>query len=103
MLAGLLPSLTAAGALLFSLTCWSAPLDPLVREGQLWSALPADLVERHRDAGFHWLSNAQDAAETTEPGTTLFGLPVYQAVARFEGDRLREFAVLFYAAVTLAD
>jgi hypothetical protein len=81
-------------------------LDPLLRQAELWSpaqpagdssnSMPIDFVNQHRDAGFRWISNARDTAESTRPGLTLFQLPVYEAIARFGQNQLKEITVLFY-------
>lgn len=77
-------------------TAAAAALDSLIEKEALWDATRADFVDASRELGFRWVSNAQESAETTLPGLTLFDQPVYQTIARFEAGRLKEIDVLFY-------
>lgn len=72
------------------------PLDPLVQRENLWQATGPEWVPEHRAMGFHWTSNTQDVAETTDPAITLFYIPVYQVLARFDATALKSLTVLFY-------
>ncbi len=71
-------------------------LDRVVERKPLWETGRAGFVDEFGELGFRWLSNAQDAAQTTLTGLTLFEIPIYQTIARFEADRLKEIDVLFY-------
>ena len=46
---------------------------------------------------FRWTSTARDSARAAGPGMTLFGLPVVEAIARFDADRLATFTANIYA------
>jgi hypothetical protein len=53
-------------------------------------------VKQYRGFGFHWLSSAQDRAETQSRKVTLFSQPVYQVDAEFQGDALTAVTVSIY-------
>lgn len=71
-------------------------LDALIQSNELWTAVPADFVKQNGTLGFHWVSKAREAAETTQKQLTLFGVPVCQAVARFDSETLRGLTVSLY-------
>lgn len=71
-------------------------LDALLTDERLWKTTRAEFIEKHGALGFGWVSQARDAAVSTQPGLTLFRLPVYQATARFQDDTLRAVNVFFY-------
>jgi len=71
-------------------------LDSLAVREDLWKLSRAEFVSASPGLGFHWVSAAQDSAETRLPGLTLFGLPVYQAVAQLDGDKVKTLTVSFY-------
>jgi Peptidase_C39 like family len=74
----------------------NAALDNLLKDPALWQIPRTQFIEQYRDLGFAWNSSAQDVAETRREGITLFGLPVYQALARFSSDKLSNVTVSFY-------
>ncbi len=57
---------------------------------------PSDFAEQTRDLGFQWVSVANDTAQTTRAGLTLFGNPVYQTLAHFEKGKLQEITVSLF-------
>jgi hypothetical protein len=71
-------------------------LDAFISSPDLWQAQRADFVDLHRDLGFYWLSNSQDRAETHSKGLTLFGAPVYEVDAGFQGEKLATLTVAIY-------
>lgn len=71
-------------------------LDALLTAPGLWATPAAQFVEANRALGFHWLSNAHDAAQSTRKNTAFLGLPVCQAVARFEGEKIAQVEVQIY-------
>ncbi len=71
-------------------------LDDLISSPDLWQTPRADFVQQHRDLGFYWLSAAQNRAETHSKGVTLFGKPVCEADAEFQGDKLSALTVSIY-------
>lgn len=76
--------------------CSAQPLDALAGSGDLWKMSREDFTGAAKDLGFHWVSAAKDSAESSQPGLTLFGLPVYQAIAEFDGDKLKMLTLSFY-------
>jgi hypothetical protein len=68
----------------------------LISSPDLWQTPRADFVQQHRDLGFYWLSAARNRAETHSKGVTLFGKPVCEADAEFEGDKLSGLTVSIY-------
>lgn len=75
----------------------AAPLDPLVSQAGLWSMKPADFEVAAQGLGFQWLSQARDAARVAGGGLTVFGLPAVEAIARFDGEKVKEVTVVIYA------
>lgn len=78
-----------------------SPLPPVALDGLLsgsnvWQTTAHDFLTADGGAGFHWVSTARDAVETTRPGLTLFKIPVNDAVANFTGDKLSGVTILFY-------
>jgi hypothetical protein len=71
-------------------------LDPLLKNTQLWQIQREDFIDQYGELGFGWNSAAEDVAQTTQPDLKLFGLPVYQALARFGDGRLQNITVSFY-------
>jgi peptidase C39-like protein len=74
----------------------SHPLDALAGNPNLWQMTKQDFAQQTQALGFRWLSNAQDAARSGSRGVTLFQIPVYETVARFDGDKLKELTVSIY-------
>jgi hypothetical protein len=72
------------------------PLDGAFAPETVWETPAAQFVESNGPLGFRWVSSAHDTAQTTLKGGTLFGLPVYQALTRFEGEKLVQVTALFY-------
>ena len=71
-------------------------LDALVSAPDLWQTQRADFVEQHRDLGFSWISGARDRAESRSKDATLFGQPVCQVDADFQGDKLIGLTISIY-------
>ncbi|HWL52430.1 MAG TPA: C39 family peptidase [Chthoniobacteraceae bacterium] len=72
------------------------PLDEALAPASLWSSDGAQWVEARGELGFHWVSTAKGAAQTTRKGITLYGLPIDQAVVRMEEGKPKQVVVLFY-------
>jgi len=72
------------------------PLDAAVASETLWTVCPADFVASHSSLGFHWVSQAHDSAQSTLKGGMLFGIPVYQTIIRFDGEKPGEVTAFFY-------
>jgi Peptidase_C39 like family len=71
-------------------------LDAFLSSQNVWQMSAHDFTEANHGAGFHWISDARDAVETTRPSLTLFKIPVCDAVANFTGDKLSGVTILFY-------
>lgn len=71
-------------------------LEPLIARPDLWQTPRADFVAQNHELGFRWISEAGNVAQSTQPGLTLFDNPVYQAIARFEGDRPKQLTLSLY-------
>lgn len=71
--------------------------DPVLSIENLWS-LDQDGFQRATPGlPFAWTSAAKDSARAASRGMTLFGLPIYEVVGRFDGGKLREITAAFYA------
>lgn len=100
----LIISLTAICLALPSLPASAAPetpaanvkLDPLVCMDGIWESHHHTFVVDNRSFGFAWQSELSQTAQSTLKGLTLFGLPVTQALAHFNGDKLNSIRVIFY-------
>jgi hypothetical protein len=88
MIFGSSPGLRAAAAAVF---------DSILAKENLWSLSQDEFQQGTRGLPFEWTSNARDSARAARPGMSLFGQPVYELVARFDGGKLKEIAALFYA------
>jgi hypothetical protein len=87
------------GALLCPLVLRAAPdkaLDPLITGTGLWQTPRATFVDEHRSFGFYWLSSAHDRAESHSKNLSLFGAPVYEVDASFQGDNLSGLTISIY-------
>jgi hypothetical protein len=71
------------------------PIDGFIGSSLLWQMNRAQFSQQAQPFGFRWVSTAQEAAQTTAR-VTLFQIPTYQTIARFDGDKLKEMTVLFY-------
>jgi hypothetical protein len=63
--------------------------DSMLAHPQLWS-LDQDAFQKATPGlPFQWTSNARDSARAaSRKGMTLFGRPIYEVIARFEGNKL---------------
>lgn len=71
--------------------------DQILGVENLWSLKQDDFQTATKNLPFAWTSNARDSARAAAPGMTLFRLPIYEFVARFESGQLREMTASFYA------
>lgn len=71
--------------------------DALLGIPGLWSLGQDDFQKATPTLPFRWTSKARDSARAAKPGMTLFGLPVVEAVARFDANRLTSFTANIYA------
>ena len=80
---------------------WAGPLDSLFAEPNLWAMKQPEFMTMAGQLGYRWTSNAQDSARVSlnrqTPELSLFGVPALESVARFEGEKLTEITVVFYA------
>jgi hypothetical protein len=58
---------------------------------------PRDFETAAGSLGFRWVSQAHDSARAAGSGLTIFDLPVLEAIARFDGAKVKEFTVAIYA------
>jgi hypothetical protein len=75
----------------------AAPLDPLLSNPGLWALKPAEFEDATKELGFRWVSQAHDSARAAQSGLTALGLPVVEAIARFDGEKIKELTVAIYA------
>jgi hypothetical protein len=86
----------ALGAIFAATVARGQAVDGLIASPELWQTQRSRFVQQHHDLGFHWLSSAQDRAETRSKSVTLFSQPVYQVDAEFQGDALTAVTISIY-------
>lgn len=93
-----LRTLAAIACLTISAHAADAVFDSLLAHPQLWS-LDQDAFQKATEGlPFRWTSTAKDSARAaSREGMTLFGRPVYEVIARFEGNKLGTISANFYA------
>ncbi len=74
-----------------------ASFDAILATPGLWSLNQDDFQKNTPALPFRWTSTARDSARAARPGMALFGLPVVEAIARFEADKLASFTANIYA------
>ena len=74
-----------------------AAFDAVLATPGLWTLNQDDFQKATPSLPFRWTSAARDSARAARPGMTLFGLPVVEAIARFDGERLASFTANIYA------
>jgi hypothetical protein len=84
-------------ALLLTVSARGQSLDPLLAREDLWKLNPENFQRATQGLPFQWTSGAKDSARAAEPSLTLMGQKVYEVVARFEQEQLREISASFYA------
>lgn len=89
--------LCALAALALTARAFAEPLDPLFSTENLWALKPDDFISAAGKLGYQWTSNTHDSARVARKELTAFGLPAVESVARFDGDKLSEIIVVFYA------
>lgn len=90
---------------LLAVTCLAASahgadavFDTMLAHPQLWSLDQEAFQKATQGLPFEWTSNSKDSARAaSRKGMTLFGLPVYEVVARFGSNKLDTISVNFYA------
>jgi len=95
---------------------FAQPLDPLFAMDNLWAEKQDDFMQAAKPFGYEWTSNAKDSAraarrressgESAEAGRDVlkvFGLPVVESVARFDGDKLAQLTMVLYARGDVGD
>ena len=93
----LLPAVLAALLVIGERAGAEGALDPLLGNDALWELDQNSFEKAAAGLPFVWTSNARDSARAARPGMTLFGLPVTEAVARFNQNKLAQIAANFYA------
>ena len=61
--------------------------DPLLSVENLWALKQNEFQRAAAKLPFEWTSSARDSARAADKEMTLFGLPVYEVVARFDGEK----------------
>lgn len=84
-------------ALLFSAHAMALPLEGFFIRDRFWSTTQAEFEHLETARDFRWTSTAKDSARAAGDGLTIFGLPAVEAVARFEGDKIKELTAIIYA------
>ena len=74
-----------------------AAFDPLLATPELWTLKQDDFQKATPTLPFQWTSTARDSARAARKGMTLFGLPVVEAIARFDAEKLASFTTNIYA------
>ena len=95
-------SLLRTVALLLSLPIVSAraadaSFDAILATPGLWLLNQDDFQKNTSALLFRWTSTARDSARAARSGMALFGLPVVEAIARFDADKLTSFTANVYA------
>ena len=74
-----------------------AAFDSVLATPDLWTLNQDAFQKATSSLPFEWTSNARDSARAARKGMTLFGLPVVEAIARFDGGKLASFTTNIYA------
>lgn len=110
------PLLAALVACVLAVPALAEPLDPLFTTDNFWTQKQDDFMKSAEKLGYEWTSSAKDSARTARPrsynasasgassgGLTIFGLPVIESVARFDGDKLAAVTAVLYARGDVGD
>ncbi|MDB6153898.1 MAG: hypothetical protein JWL90_2351 [Chthoniobacteraceae bacterium] len=84
-------------AVAFSCSAFAEALDPILAVDKLWSLKQDEFQAATKGLPFRWTSSAQDSARAASTGMTLFELPVYEVIARFDAGQLKLITATFYA------
>lgn len=79
------------------------PLDSALTLPNLWELTGEGFYSEHQAQGFRWISTAQDVAQNTKRGTTLFGLPVCQTLVRIKDGKVDHYTAMFYNRGDMGD
>ena len=74
----------------------AADLKPLLDDSTLWSQNREAFGGSSAKLGFEWTSNLRDSSRSDSHDLTFLDNKVYESVARFEGDELKQVTVLFF-------
>src|SRR4051794_6923194 len=74
----------------------AADLDGLLKNPKLWTLTQEEFEKLPETKGFRWTSAAHDSARAGEQKLTVFGLPVVEVVARFDGGKLTGMTPLIF-------
>lgn len=72
-------------------------LDPLLTFEQPWQMDQDAFQAASKGLPFRWTSDQRESARAADTEMTLLGLPVVEAVARFQGGKLSEITAFFFA------
>ncbi|MHA3771410.1 C39 family peptidase [Verrucomicrobiota bacterium sgz303538] len=93
----------AVATLALLLPAAAVPLDGFFARERLWTTTQAEFEKLEPARPFRWTSSSRDSARAGETELTMFGLPVAEAVSRFEGEQLKMLTVTFYARGDVGD
>ena len=71
--------------------------DAILATPDLWTLNQDAFQKATPGLPFRWTSTARDSARAARPEMTLFGLPVVEAITRFDADKLASFTANIYA------
>lgn len=75
----------------------AAELTTLLEGGNIvWGQSPAQFMAQPAGKTFHWTSDKKDTARAARGALTFADLPVWEALAKFEGNALKELTVSLY-------
>ena len=110
------PLLAALVACVLAVPALAEPLDPLFTADNFWTQKQDDFMKGAEKLGYEWTSNVKDSARAARPrsynasasgasggGLTVFGLPVIESVARFDGEKLAAITMVLYARGDVGD
>ena len=85
--------------IVFPTGAWAegASFDQLLSTHDLWTFTQDNFQAANRELPFRWTSTARESARAARPGMTLFGLPLVEVIARFDGGRISGITANIYA------
>jgi len=106
----------AATASVLVAPAFGETLDSLFATPNLWTLKQDDFMQAAKQYGYAWTSSTKDSARAVHPRSsgasatggspgnfTIFGLPVIESVARFDGDKLAGITAILYARGDVGD
>ncbi len=69
----------------------------LNKENTLWQSSPDQFMQARQSHGFRWVSEKKETARSIHPELSFAGLRVWEALAHFEKDKLKDVTLLLYS------